>query len=93
MLYTAGGLRLHSADWFWSAKLPCRDAIRDYWIWRPISIRFGHVVYELAPIAGAYTRDTWLVNEHKNQDVMLTKRAADLREALTNPAFVKGRYY
>jgi predicted unusual protein kinase regulating ubiquinone biosynthesis (AarF/ABC1/UbiB family) len=73
-----------------------RDAIRDYWIQRPISIakRLGHIVYELAPIAGAYTRDTWFVDEHENKDVMLTKRAADLREALTNlgPAFVKGRW-
>lgn len=72
-----------------------RQAVRDYWAQRPISVarRLGHVVYELVPLAGSYVRDFLIVSPEVEHAVNLqTLHASQLREALTNlgPAWVKG---
>jgi hypothetical protein len=72
-----------------------RQAVRDYWAQRPISVfrRLGHVAYELVPLAGSYVRDFLIVPSKGEQALNLqTLHASQLREALTNlgPAWVKG---
>lgn len=73
-----------------------RQAVRDYWAQRPISVvrRLGHVVYELVPLAGSYVRDFLIFPSAGEQALNLqTMHASQLREALTNlgPAWIKGK--
>jgi predicted unusual protein kinase regulating ubiquinone biosynthesis (AarF/ABC1/UbiB family) len=75
-----------------------RQAVRDYWVQRPISVarRLGHVVYELVPLAGSYFRDFLIFPSEGEQALKLqTLHASQLREALTNlgPAWVKGERF
>jgi hypothetical protein len=71
------------------------QAVSDYWAVRPVSVscRFGHLVYELAPLAAKFLRD-FVITSPNDEEIaknLQTVHAANLREALTNlgPAWVK----
>jgi len=70
------------------------DTINSYWSTRPIATikRFGHIAYELSPLAAGYVKDFVLrTPTAAERDALQIKHAAHLREALTNlgPCFVK----
>jgi hypothetical protein len=75
-----------------------RQAIRDYWIRRPVSVvsRLANISYELCPSLVSYLYYTlWLSKQqtydHSKLEESKSSQAVRLREALTNlgPAFVK----
>lgn len=73
-----------------------RDVLDRYWKRRPLSTtkRFCAIFYEIAPLAGAYVRDFYLLpppDEASSLSDLEGLHASYLREALTNlgPAFVK----
>lgn len=71
------------------------DGLNNYWSIRPVSTakRFGKIMYELVPLAGAYIKDFKLQTptDKETTEAKQMALAERLREALTNlgPAFVK----
>jgi aarF domain-containing kinase len=71
------------------------DGLNNYWSVRPVATakRFGHIMYELVPLAGGYVKDFVVQKpaDKETSESLQLLHAGRLREALTNlgPAFVK----